>query len=296
MAKQTFTTGQVLTAAQMTSLQQTAMLGGSASAKVASYTLVAADAGTAITMSNASATTITVNTALFAAGDIVNITNIGAGISTITAGTATVNTSASLALAQYESGTLSFITTSSAVFVKGAGAAPASGQIFTLLNSGGTTLSGASTTISGISGKDTLYILFVSAANATNSATTFLRYNGLSTGIYAYAGPTSQNPTIYAATDNQNAEQATAGTSIPLPQFASSAGSTVKGGVLIQGCNNTGVKVFQTIAGTQATSQVNSINRWNSGIIDSAATCTSIVLHTGSGSFSGGTIYVYGAA
>ncbi len=42
MAKQTFTTGQVLTAAQMTSLQQTAMLGGDASAKVASYTLVAA--------------------------------------------------------------------------------------------------------------------------------------------------------------------------------------------------------------------------------------------------------------
>ena len=60
MAKQTFTTGQVLTAAQMTSLQQTAMLGGAASAKTASYTLVAADAGTAISMSNASATTITV--------------------------------------------------------------------------------------------------------------------------------------------------------------------------------------------------------------------------------------------
>jgi hypothetical protein len=33
MSKQTFTTGQVLTAAQMTSLQQTALLGGDASAK-----------------------------------------------------------------------------------------------------------------------------------------------------------------------------------------------------------------------------------------------------------------------
>jgi hypothetical protein len=127
MAKQTFTTGQVLTAAQMTSLQQTAMLGGAASAKVASYTLVAADAGTAITMSNASATTITVNTALFAAGDVVNITNLGVGVCTITAGTATVNTSASLALAQYESGTLEFISTSAAVFVKGAGAAAGGG-------------------------------------------------------------------------------------------------------------------------------------------------------------------------
>jgi hypothetical protein len=122
MAKQSFVTGQVLTAAQMTSLQQTAMLGGAASAKTNSYTLVAADAGTAISMSNAGATTITVNTALFAAGDTVQITNLGAGICTITAGTATVNTSASLALAQYESGTLDFTSTSAAIFIKGAAA------------------------------------------------------------------------------------------------------------------------------------------------------------------------------
>ena len=149
MAKQTFTTGQVLTAAQMTSLQQTAMLGGAASAKTASYTLVAADAGTAISMSNASATTITVNTALFAAGDTVQITNLGAGVCTITAGTATVNSSASLALAQYESGTLDFTSTSAAIFIKGAGAAAASGGM-TLLST--TTLSGTSTTVSSISG------------------------------------------------------------------------------------------------------------------------------------------------
>lgn len=149
MAKQTFTTGQVLTAAQMTSLQQTAMLGGAASAKTASYTLVAADAGTAISMSNAGATTITVNTALFAAGDTVHITNLGAGVCTITAGTATVNSSASLALAQYESGFLDFTSSSAAIFVKGAGAAAASGGM-TLLST--TSLSGTATTISSISG------------------------------------------------------------------------------------------------------------------------------------------------
>jgi hypothetical protein len=105
------------------------MLGGAASAKTASYTLVAADAGTAISMSNAGATTITVNTALFAAGDTVQITNLGAGVCTITAGTATVNTSASLALAQYESGTLYFTSTSAAVFIKGAAGAAASSAL-----------------------------------------------------------------------------------------------------------------------------------------------------------------------
>jgi hypothetical protein len=132
----------------MTSLQQTAMLGGAASAKTASYTLVAADAGTAISMSNASATTITVNTGLFAAGDTVQITNLGAGICTITAGTATVNTSASLALAQYESGTLDFTSTSAAIFIKGA-AAGGGGKVLQVVSA--TT----STEVSNSSGVDT---------------------------------------------------------------------------------------------------------------------------------------------
>ena len=116
MAKQTFTTGQVLTAAQMTSLQQTAMGGGEATAKTANYVLTAADAGTTVIMNAAGATTITVNTALFAAGDTVNIQNIGAGICTVTAGTATVNTAGSLALNQYEGGVLYFRSTSAATF------------------------------------------------------------------------------------------------------------------------------------------------------------------------------------
>jgi hypothetical protein len=77
-------------------------------------------------MNSASATTITVNTSLFAAGDTVFIQNIGAGVSTITAGTATVNTASSLALAQYESGTLYFTAAGTSIFSKADGA-PAGG-------------------------------------------------------------------------------------------------------------------------------------------------------------------------
>ena len=116
MAKQTFTTGQVLTAAQMTSLQQTAMGGGAATAKTASYTLVAADAGTTVAMNAAGATTITVNTGLFAAGDTVFIQNLGAGACTVTAGTATVATAGSLILPQNDAGILYFTSASAAIF------------------------------------------------------------------------------------------------------------------------------------------------------------------------------------
>ena len=116
MAKQTFTTGQVLTAAQMTSLQQTAMGGGSTTAKTASYVLVAADAGTVVAMNAAGSTTVTVNTGLFSAGDTVFIQNWGAGVCTVTAGTATVTTHGSLALGQWEGGTLYFTSASAAIF------------------------------------------------------------------------------------------------------------------------------------------------------------------------------------
>lgn len=115
MAKQTFTVSQVLTSAEMTTLQ-TNDYNQTVSAKTASYTLVAADVGTRIQMNSASATTITVNTSLFSAGDQVYVVNIGAGTCTITAGTATVSTSGSLALGQYDSGTLYFTAAGSAIF------------------------------------------------------------------------------------------------------------------------------------------------------------------------------------
>ena len=141
MAKQTFTTGQVLTAAQMTDLQQTAMTGGAASTKTVSYVLVAADAGTRIAMNAAGSTTITVNTGLFSAGDTVSIQNIGAGVCTVTAGTATVNTSGSLVLAQYQGGILYFTSASAAIFFQYA--TPESGDITAV--TAGTGISGGGT-------------------------------------------------------------------------------------------------------------------------------------------------------
>lgn len=145
MAKQTFTTGQVLTAAQMTDLQQTAMTGGAASTKTISYVLVAQDAGTRIAMNAAGTTTITVNTGLFAAGDTVSIQNIGAGVCTITAGTASVNTSGSLVLAQYQGGILYFTSASSAIFFQFA--TPASGDIEGVTAGVGITGGGTSGTV-----------------------------------------------------------------------------------------------------------------------------------------------------
>jgi len=90
--------------------------------KTASYVLVAADVNKRIVMNSASATTITVNTGIFSAGDTVWIHNIGAGTTTVTAGTATVNTAGSLDVGQWEGGSLYFTSASSAIFFRGGGA------------------------------------------------------------------------------------------------------------------------------------------------------------------------------
>lgn len=115
MAKQTFTAGQVLTAAEMNSLQENDY-NWTVTTKTASYTLAAGDEGTRIVMNNAGATTITVDDAVFSAGDVVWIHNIGAGTCTITAGTATVSTLGELALEQYAGGHLYFTSASAAIF------------------------------------------------------------------------------------------------------------------------------------------------------------------------------------
>ena len=186
MAKQTFTTGQVLTAAQMTSLQQTAMGGGSTTAKTASYVLVAADAGTVVQMNSASATTITVNTALFAAGDTVQIQNVGAGVCTVTAGTATVSTSATLALKQYDAGSLYFNTTSAAIFFA---VDAADGMANPLTTTGDIVYSSSGTTAARLGIGSSAQVLTVAS------------------GIPSWATPASSTPTYVGASAYSNATQ-----------------------------------------------------------------------------------------
>jgi len=115
MAIQTFTAAQVLTAAQMNALQANDY-NQTVSTKTASYTLVAADKGTRVVMNSASATTITVNTSLFSAGDTLFLQNINAGVCTVTAGTATVSTAGSLAIPQNGSGILYFTSAGVSIF------------------------------------------------------------------------------------------------------------------------------------------------------------------------------------
>lgn len=116
MARQTFTSGQVLTAAQMTTLQASVWEDDVNAQTGTSYTLVIADAGKQVTMNNAVASTLTVptNTVAFAVGTVVKVIQLGAGAVTITpAGGVTFTTpynlvggNTSFPMSQYQVATL----------------------------------------------------------------------------------------------------------------------------------------------------------------------------------------------
>jgi len=304
MAKQTFTVGQVLLASQLTSLQQTAMLGGSASNKTSSYTLVAADAGTAISMTSTSATTITVNTGLFAAGDTVQITNLGSGVSTITAGTATVNSSAALALAQYESGTLDFTSASAAIFIKGAGAA-ASGGGLTLISE---TVASANSSISfsSLGSYKQLLLIHSGVAHSTTGSEFAIRLNNSSASVYL-GHMTKTNSTTLTSQGFSDTSIRFSGDSNDVSTFGisanySGAGGSVNGNLLID--NYTSTTKYKSFYGTLGYYQ-NAGGYHSSAFYDgifqstSAITSIDIVRLTGSATLSNEantTIRLYGVS
>jgi len=282
MAKQTFTVGQVLTADQMTSLQQTAMGGGSATAKTASYTLVAADAGTTVIMNSASSTTITVNTSLFAAGDTVQIVNQGAGVCTVTAGTATVSTAGSLALSQNEVGELYFLSTSASIFSDYTQGAAASGAL-TLVKQQtiGSAVSSVTVT-SAFSATYDNYLIIVSGGVGSTNGNTDLTL-GSTTTNYSYSGFYMQY--------NSNTVNGS----------SSAAGSQWFGTYYTTTANSGYINLQSPFLSKNTTYAVNAIqagsNRFvanYTGFLDNTTSYTAFTLSAGGNTMTGGEIRVYG--
>ena len=121
MAKQTFTSGQVLTASQMNTLQ-TNDFNMTVSTKTADYTLAVDDRGTRVAANGTATITFTVPNNVFTAGDTVAFHNINSGNLTVAAGTGVTLNALSTSIVQWQGATLYATSTSSFILFPTGGA------------------------------------------------------------------------------------------------------------------------------------------------------------------------------
>ena len=177
-------------------------------------------------------------------------------------------------------------------------AAPAgAGANWSLLNSGGTTLSGSSTTISGISGADKIMVWIDTVyTNSTGNAFT-MRINNDTGSNYTYGGIRILPKASYTANMFDHTQSKTA-TALALATFSDNASSQAMGWVLLSGCNSAGLKQYTQAVGTDraAVSGEGATFNWFGGVYSGSSTVSSLVFITGAGTFSGGKVYVYTSA
>jgi hypothetical protein len=171
----------------------------------------------------------------------------------------------------------------------------AAGSNWSLLNSGGTALTGAATiTISGISGKDKIMAI-VTTASASGGSEIDFRLNADSGSNYSGVGVFVSGSTTYS----QNTTRAYSNTSISVANFARQAGEnsdTFSGGISFTGCNSSGIKAFQVTGGAGGASGTNPHGYIGHGLWNNSATVTSISILSSVGNFDAGTIYIYTSA
>jgi len=168
------------------------------------------------------------------------------------------------------------------------------GANWTLLNTGGTTLSGFSTTVSGISGADKIFIIVdLASASGANSAMR-LTFNGNGSSVYNQFGPKQNIESTYASAifsvESGNNSR------IELGAMASSASSNVTAYLEISGCNSSGLKMF-TMAGAGTQTAPNAaVAYFTGGYFDSSSTISSVTIASSNSAFDNGKVYVYTSA
>lgn len=181
-------------------------------------------------------------------------------------------------------------------------AAPtATGKNFTLLNAGGTALSGSATvTVSGISNKDTILVFIDGAsADSTSSAGIGIRINTDTTSKYWQAGQYIQVGSSYStgfASGSEGYFTPTGDTRIGVGNMSASNTSVIVGAAIIQGCNSTGGKVFNVNGGASYAGNATPVMFNTSGVYTGTSTVSSVSVFTDSSTFDAGRVYVYASA
>ena len=182
-------------------------------------------------------------------------------------------------------------------------AAPAAGGAiadYTLLNAGGTALTGAtSITVSGISGIERLIVMVCDASSVNASAFIQLQINGDTNQNYIYTGGSGIGRTSYAANifDGNTTGVVGPDTNFSLGRLSTNAGGAIQASVSINGGKGTGFKAVQILSGSFPSSGDGNRNESLMGIYEGTAVISSITIKSSSGNLDGGGyVYVFGSA
>lgn len=173
-------------------------------------------------------------------------------------------------------------------------AAPSSNKTWSLLNAGGTALTGAATiTVSSIDNED-LLILITAASSANASSQISVRFNSDSGNNYTQYGFRLMNGTTYAASDWSVWRQE-AVAQLGIAQMTASATSQVDGYCRVEGCKSTALKTVLTAGGATPSSSNQGYFITAGGFYSASAAITSVSIVSSTGNFDNGTVYIYGA-
>lgn len=170
-----------------------------------------------------------------------------------------------------------------------------SSKTYTLVNAGGTALSGSSTAISGLSSYDDLLIIISGASYTTANQGYYMTVNNVtSANSYTRYGLRTASNSTYAASNAGTFATAT-GTTMQLASMSTDAASTMSGGVMISGCRGTGVKPYNVIMQATAGSGSGNEAALYYGVVTATTAISSIEIIGISATFDAGTVFVYGA-
>jgi hypothetical protein len=174
-------------------------------------------------------------------------------------------------------------------------ATAASGANWSLVNAGGTSLTGAQTvTVSSITDADQLLVYFSVASSASASSFVTVRLNTDTGSNYNYTGWRQVAAANYQL-GNTAVEDDQAATYVQMGAQNNSAGGFMSGFLFISGCNSAGVKTYWGAAGASADT-IGGRSHIIGGFYDSASTISSISMFSSSGNWDNGTLYVYKTA
>ena len=167
---------------------------------------------------------------------------------------------------------------------------------WTLINTGGTALTGASTvTISGINHSQ-LFILIFDASSANAASLMSIRPNGDSAANYTIGGTIADIGSTYSTGNFYGQGSYSGVTSIAIGKIGAAAG-TLSGSLFIDSAATTGWKRWSYDGGGNSDGGgSNFVLRSNQGIWEASSAITSIDIISSTGNFDAGTIYVLGAA